>query len=96
MELTITNEAAQWYEDELNIEDGKYLRFHVRYGGVGGLVPGFSLGVNMDEPQMIFTSCQINNITFFIEESDAWYFEDKKSLTVTIDENSSEPVFTYE
>jgi len=96
MQLTISNEAAQWYQEELDLEENDSLRFHVRYGGVGGLVPGFSIGVNMEEPEAIYTSCEVNKITFFIEESDAWYFDGKKSLNVTLDEETLEPTFTYE
>lgn len=94
MELTITEDAAQWYIDELDIDDDSYLRFYVRYGGVGGLVPGFSIGVNLNSPQHIHTSTVVKGITFYIEESDAWYFEGK-NLHISIDERSLEPKFSY-
>lgn len=94
MNLTVSEEVAQWYKDELDIEDGTHIRFYVRYGGVGGIVPGFSLGVNTDSPQLIYTSTHVNNIEFYIEQSDAWYFENK-DLTVTLDNKTLEPKFSY-
>lgn len=95
MKLTISKDAAQWYKDELEMDDNTYVRFYVRYGGSGGLIPGFSLGVNTDTPQLLHTSIEVNNVTFYIEESDAWYFEDK-NLNVDFDYNNSEPTFSYE
>lgn len=96
MKLTVTEQAAQWYKDELDITDGTHIRFYVRYGGIGGIVPGFSLGVNTDKPQTIYTSTESENITFYVEDTDSWYFDGKESLNVDIDEKSLEPIFSYE
>lgn len=95
MKLTITDEAAQWYKEELELEDGDYLRFFVRYGGVGGLIPGFSLGVNTSSPEEIHASTIVKNITFYIDGSDVWYFEGK-NLHVHLDDVTAEPIFAYE
>ncbi|GGC88774.1 hypothetical protein GCM10007216_19440 [Thalassobacillus devorans] len=94
MEIEVTEQAAKWYEEELEISSGAAIRFLVRYGGSGGLQPGFSLAIQMDEPEEPAASTQINGITFFVEASDAWYFDDK-SLKVDYNSKWEEPEFNY-
>ncbi|MGM8366534.1 HesB/YadR/YfhF family protein [Virgibacillus sp. W0181] len=95
MKINVTDQAAKWYKNELSINSSKYLRFFVRYGGYGGLVPGFSLGVEMEKPNEIHTSTTVEDIIFYIEEADAWYF-DGKNLTITMDETYEEPKLSYQ
>lgn len=95
MEIIVSEEAANWYKEELELEPNSNVRFFVRYGGVGGRIPGFSLGVNIESPELLHTSTTINELTFFIEEEDAWYFENH-NLIVTLDEKLEEPQFMYE
>lgn len=95
MKINVSDQATNWYEEELNIESGGAIRFFVRYGGVGGRIPGFSLGINVEEPANMHTSVKKNGIVYFIDEADAWYF-DNHDLTVTLDEQLDEPQFIYE
>lgn len=94
MKLQINERAATWYEEELEMDANSCLRFFVRYGGAGN-VPGFSLAIKQDEPHQPHASVQVNGITYYVEESDAWYFEDK-DLIVNFNEKLNEPVFIYE
>ncbi|WP_010649120.1 HesB/YadR/YfhF family protein [Oceanobacillus massiliensis] len=94
MKLEISNEAAKWYREELDAEDATYLRFFVRYGGVGGKIPGFSLGIKKDDPKTIHSTVKAENIHFYIEESDIWYFEDS-DLVIDFDKQQQEPVLKY-
>src|SRR5690625_300654 len=77
MKIVVTEDAANWYKQELHLKDNDSLRFFVRYGGFGGQIPGFSLGVSEESPIQVHASTTVNKITFFIEEADEWYFEDK-------------------
>ncbi|KHE72689.1 HesB/YadR/YfhF family protein [Halobacillus sp. BBL2006] len=95
MNLTVSEEAAKWYEDELDVEGKANLRFYVRYGGVGGLQPGFSLAIKFEDPQAPIAETKVGNITYFVEEDDEWYF-DNHSLKVELDEKWNEPDFQYE
>lgn len=95
MEIKITDDATDWYERELEVKAGDSIRFFVRYGGVGGRIPGFSLGINLEQPNTVHASISINGITYYIEEADAWYF-DENNLMVHLDEKLQEPQFTYE
>lgn len=91
----MTDEAYKWYQEELDLEKEANVRFFVRYGGLGGQVPGFSLGISEAEAENIHTSIEINGVTFFIEEDDAWYFEGK-DLVITFNQELKEPRFTYQ
>lgn len=96
MKIEITEEAANWFKEEYGITGEASLRFFVRYGGgMAGRLPGFSLGVAIEEPEQVHTKTTVSGLTFYIEESDAWYFEDE-NLIITLDEQTEEPQFTYE
>jgi len=94
LNLTITHEAAEWYKNELAIENQTALRFFVRYGGTGR-IPGFSLGIKETEkPQEPFAEMVAGDILFYVEPNDAWYF-DGKDLEIRLADCVNEPVFAY-
>ena len=95
MKLDITKEAVKWYENEYEITEITSLRFFVRYGGVGGLVPGFSLGISLEEPNDIYAKKEIDKLTFYIEQEDKWYFE-KHDLYIDFNQELNEPEFIYQ
>ena len=95
MDISISSEAVNWYKDALELEKDAYVRFFVRYGGVGGQLPGFSLGVSVEEPFEQHVLVTKENIHFYIEEADVWYFEEK-DLHIGYDEKMEEPSITYE
>ncbi|MBM7552620.1 HesB/YadR/YfhF family protein [Thalassobacillus pellis] len=95
MIIEVTEQAANWYEEELEITGKTFIRFFVRYGGSGGLQPGFSLGIRQEEPFEPVAETEVNGVLFFIEESDEWYFDDK-SLKVEYNEKWEEPEYKYE
>lgn len=96
MKLSISKEAAEWYEHEYDINAPTSLRIYVRYGGVGGLIPGFSIGLNLEEAKKtdIYVDSSVSQIHFFIVESDAWYFENHH-LHIDFDQELIEPKFIY-
>ena len=94
MDIHITEEAVAWYKEAYD-EGTETLRFFVRYGGFGGNVPGFSLGVMPEKPFEVHASTKVNNLTLFIEEADAWYF-DNKDLYISLNEEKTEPQFAYQ
>ncbi|KEZ54366.1 HesB/YadR/YfhF family protein [Metabacillus indicus] len=94
MKIHMSDEAVKWYQEEMNIESGDSFRFFVRYGGSSTIQKGFSLGVVKDSPKEAGAKMEKNGITFFIEESDVWYF-DQNDLIVDYDHDKDEPVFDY-
>lgn len=94
MDINISSEAVEWFKSEYEIENNADLRLFVRYGGFGGNIPAFSLGVNIEEPNNIHASVEIDDVRFYVEDSDKWYFEDK-NLFISINEKLNEPKFEY-
>lgn len=88
MTLTISNDAAQWYIEELGLKAGESLRF---FGKVYG-VNGFSLAINKAEPSKSSTKTRVNDVLFYIEDTDTWFFEDA-DLHISMDEVLKEPKF---
>ncbi|WP_077623637.1 HesB/YadR/YfhF family protein [Sediminibacillus massiliensis] len=76
MKFSITKPAAQWYINEMDLTNGDYVRFFARYGGHGDIHRGFSLAVSLDEPNDPAFQAEVLGVTFFVEQSDAWYFND--------------------
>ncbi|WP_019241389.1 MULTISPECIES: HesB/YadR/YfhF family protein [Bacillus] len=95
MNIYISNEAAQWYENEFDLQEGDQVRFFARYGGVSTIQSGFSLGISVDEPNAIGAKIEKNNILYYIEENDLWYF-DQHDLHVKFDTILEEPIFSFE
>lgn len=94
MQLHITKDAAKWYVKELELSTPTHIRLFPRYGGVGGIIPGFSIGINNDEPESTHATSTVEGIQFFVEEQDAWYFEGY-NVTIQLNTDLYEPEFTY-
>ncbi|WP_050614906.1 HesB/YadR/YfhF family protein [Bacillus testis] len=93
MNIYITDQAATWYQDELGLKNGDSVRFFARYGGESTIQAGFSLGIQLEKPINAAAEVKKNNILYFIDESDLWYF-DNKDLYVDYNAKKDEPVFT--
>ncbi|MEF2965105.1 HesB/YadR/YfhF family protein [Paenibacillus sp. M1] len=91
--INITKEAALWFKKELDLKDGQAVRLFARYSSGGKIHPGFSLGIQSDEPVSPGISSEAEGITFFMEESDKWYL-DGYNLKVTY--NAAEDDIEYE
>lgn len=94
MQIFISDEATQWYQSELNLQKGDQVRFFARYGGVSTVQNGFSLGIQLDEPFTIGAKVEKNQILYFIEENDLWYF-DQHDLYVNYNPKLDEPEYTF-
>ncbi|AST91948.1 HesB/YadR/YfhF family protein [Sutcliffiella cohnii] len=95
MQIKLEKEAFDWYKEELDLHTGDSLRFHVRYGGCSNIQKGFSLGIEKEKPESPIAKVEIDGITFYVEEKEAWYFEGH-DLVISYDSKLDEPVFNYE
>jgi len=95
VEIIISEDAMQWFKEEMEATAGENVRFFVRYGGSSKLQPGFSLGVTKDQPLESAVETTHDGITFFIEKSDVWYF-DEHNLHVTVNDQLNELAYAYE
>ncbi|UXU82755.1 hypothetical protein MUA77_07940 [Mammaliicoccus sciuri] len=88
MNLEITEKAIEWFKDELEFNDDQALRFFVRYGGEFQLKQGFSPAFTVEElssSEVGFKDAK-NDIPFFIDEKDLWYFDDN-DLVIDLNDN---------
>lgn len=95
MEIKISNEALQWFRQEMEVESGDYIRFYARYGGSSPFHEGFSLGMNREQPHEIGVETVIDDIHFFIEKSDEWFFNEHH-LFVGVNAENDELSYSYE
>jgi uncharacterized protein YneR len=95
MNIIVNDRAADWYKEEMLLNKGDYVRFFARYGGCSTVQQGFSLGVSSEVPHQIGFEVVKDDIHYYIEEKDLWYF-DGKDLYIDFNEQVNEPVFRYE
>lgn len=95
MNIQISTEAVNWYKSEMSLKKGDYVRFFARYGGCSTVQQGFSLGVSNEEPHDVGVQTTIDDIHFFIEEKDLWYF-DNHNLKIDYNSDLGEPQFFYQ
>lgn len=89
MKLVVEQPAARWYKSEMGLADGDSVRIFVRLGGCGSVHPGLSLGVIKDVPRSAGLSEAVEGVTFYIEEDNIWYLENK-DLRISFDEKFEE------
>lgn len=94
MKIVISQEAMQWFKEEMEAQPGESIRFYARYGGSSTLHEGFSLGVTKELPTNAAIEHTLEDIHFFIEDKDVWYF-DRHDLSVSIHSTSGEIEYTY-
>ncbi|MFJ8064535.1 HesB/YadR/YfhF family protein [Psychrobacillus sp. NPDC096426] len=94
MKIYISPDALTWFQDEMQATNGDTIRFYARYGGSSPIQQGFSLGVTKDTPFEPVVTVKMENILFFIEERDEWYF-DGHDLYVDVDHQLDELAYTY-
>ena len=94
MKIIISNEAFQWFKEEMEVVQGKSIRFYARYGGASPFHEGFSLGMTQEEPHDIGVETLVDGIRFYIEKDDLWFFNDH-DLHVKLDEKVDELNYDY-
>ena len=94
MEIVIEDKAIDWFKEEVDCVPGDQIQFHVRYGGDSAVQQGFSLGFSYGTPTDIAASKKIDDILFFIESKDIWFFDDHH-LHVQYDETRDEIYYQY-
>lgn len=95
MKIKISNEALQWFKDEMEVEAGDSVNFFARYGGSSPLHDAFSLGVTKMDPDEPTIQIEKEGVLYYIERQDEWFF-DGHDLIVDIDEKLQEPSYSYE
>ncbi|MGE7673092.1 HesB/YadR/YfhF family protein [Lysinibacillus sp. NPDC094403] len=94
MNITLTDKALQWFKQEMEVESGYTIRFYARYGGSSPFHEGFSLGMTREEPINIGVKTVIDDVTYYIDEKDLWFFNDH-NLNVDVDATNDELIYEY-
>ncbi|WP_336823961.1 HesB/YadR/YfhF family protein [Sporosarcina sp. USHLN248] len=95
MKIVISDDAMKWFHEEMEAEQGDYIKFFARYGGSSPLHDGFSLGITKENPDEIAVETEMEGIHFYVENRDFWFFDDH-DLHVDIDQQLNELIYTYE
>ncbi|MFJ7666655.1 HesB/YadR/YfhF family protein [Lysinibacillus sp. NPDC097195] len=94
MNISLTDEALQWFKNEMEVETGDTIRFYARYGGSSPFHEGFSLGMTREEPLEIGVHTEADGVTYYIEDKDLWFFNDY-NLHVDVDAQLYELKYDY-
>lgn len=94
MKIIIDERAQKWFEEEIGIPEGSGIRFLGKVYGSSPLHEGFSLGIIVDKPNDPLAITTLNNIPYFIEKNDDWFFSGH-DLEVIMDEKLNEPDYLY-
>ena len=95
MEIRLSEKALTWFKQEMEVEKGDFIRFYARYGGSSPFHEGFSLGMTREQPHEIGIETVVEDIHFYIEKSDEWFFNEHH-LVVDVDNSSDELRYSYE
>lgn len=94
MKLTLTEEAVAFYKEEMGLGEGKGVRFFGKAYGSSPVHEGFSLALSVDEPKAPLVLVEHEGVPFFVEDDDAWFFEDY-DLAVDFDPKREEPIYHF-
>lgn len=77
MSLKVSKEAAEWYKNEMDLEQGDYVRYYVQlYGGIPTVHPNYSLGMSIGKEGNIAIKDVVEGITFYFGDDDSWFLEE--------------------
>ncbi|MBO0472974.1 hypothetical protein IGL98_000809 [Enterococcus sp. DIV0840] len=94
MKLTITPHAQQWFKDEVGVTSDNGIRFYGKIYGKTDVHEGFSIAMSVEAPDQPLVKEEIDGITYFIEETDDWFFKGY-DLFVDYDEETDEPKYKF-
>lgn len=94
MKLTITPHAQQWFKEEVGVTSDSGIRFYGKIYGKTDVHEGFSIAMSVEVPDQPIVKEVIDGITYFIEETDDWFFKGY-DLLVDYDEEKDEPKYVF-
>ncbi|WP_047375247.1 HesB/YadR/YfhF family protein [Exiguobacterium sp. ZOR0005] len=75
MKINVTEEALQFFKDEMEVESGQTVRLFAKYGGSTDLTHGFSVGVITEDIDNAAVETEADGIRFVVAEQDEWLFQ---------------------
>jgi uncharacterized protein YneR len=93
MKINVHEEAAQWYKDEMGLEEGESIRIFTKlYGGIATVFPNYFLGIQIGSNEPTAVEGQGAGITFYLTKEDDWILKEH-DLEVKMGEDEAEFVF---
>ncbi|MCT4783079.1 MULTISPECIES: HesB/YadR/YfhF family protein [Exiguobacterium] len=75
MKINVTEEALQFFKDEMEVKSGETVRLFAKYGGSTDLTHGFSVGVITEDIDNAAVETEADGIRFVVAEQDEWLFQ---------------------
>ncbi|MBF8807736.1 MAG: iron-sulfur cluster biosynthesis protein [Enterococcus lacertideformus] len=94
MELSVTANARKWFAEEVVIPENYGIRFFGKIYGKTEVHEGFSIGMSVEQPEQPIKKEIIDDMLFFIEEADEWFFKGY-DLEVDYDSSLNEPTYHF-
>lgn len=95
MKLTVDEQAANWFKEEVGIREGAGIRLKAKIYGGSPVREGFGLAIDPTEPiSPVATFEADNGVLFFVEDTDEWFF-DEHDLLITLNKQLKEPYYIY-
>src|SRR6476661_3237450 len=79
MKISIDEKAFAWFTKEFEFSKPFSIRMFPQYAGFGQKHQGYSLGFSAETPTNAEYKQEINGVTFYFEETDAWFFSDTET-----------------
>ncbi|QGQ45266.1 HesB/YadR/YfhF family protein [Metabacillus sediminilitoris] len=93
MNFEVSKEAAEWYKNEMDLEQGDYVRYYIQlYGGIPTVHPNYSLGVSIGKEGNIAIKDVVEGITFYFNDEDSWFLEEF-NMKVVLEKEELEFIF---
>lgn len=93
--MAFDEKALSWFSDEFRITAPLGIRLFPQYNGFGLQHKGYSLAFSAEPATNPSYAAKLNGLTFYIEASDLWFFEDTKTF-LFYDESLKELAVRYE
>ncbi|MDP4085563.1 MAG: HesB/YadR/YfhF family protein [Bacillota bacterium] len=95
MKIVVSKEAIKWFKDEVELKDSDKVKFYAQIYGNSPVQENYALGFTIDnEPVDMFVKTEIEGLTFYVEETDLWFFNGH-DLYVEYNEKKDELEYNY-
>jgi uncharacterized protein YneR len=79
MIISIDERAFAWFTKEFEMKESLSIRMFPQYAGFGQKNKEFCLGFSAEMPTNANYKQEINGVTFYFEENDAWFFNETET-----------------
>lgn len=94
MEIKLSEKALEWFIYEVNLKAGEGVHFYGKVYGKTNVHDGFSLSFEVKKPKNPAYELKVNDISFFVEPGDMWFFEGY-NLNIDYDQKNDGPLYTF-